>query len=81
MRPRSDLHNWPTKRPIKPGHPYYVHASELRAAELRDAIRPRPVYGRSTSIIETWMCERCREYTLEGSHALGRCITCKTPRP
>lgn len=72
--------NWPTKV-LRPGEPYIVPSYLERASELRDAMRAPTVYPRSTSIIETWRCPNCREWTERGSFALGACTRCRLPRP
>lgn len=53
----------------------------LRAAELRDIVKPKKEYERSTSIIEPWLCKPCNEWTPKGSAKAGKCLRCHTPRP
>ena len=53
----------------------------LSVAQLADLLAPirKSAYS-GGSIVDLRWCHRCGEYMLEGSKALGCCVTCGSPR-
>lgn len=47
--------------------------------EQRAELGLAPVETRRSESL-TWICPACRTWTLEGSAAIGACVTCGTPR-
>lgn len=43
-------------------------------------IRRDPASYQLPSIVETWLCRSCRQWTV-GAHLVGRCNWCQQPRP
>lgn len=51
-------------------------------AELADLLTPVvPPMARAPNVVTLRWCPTCAGYMLEGSVALGQCVTCGTPRP
>jgi hypothetical protein len=42
--------------------------------------RRDPNVVRERSVHLTWMCQHCRQWTMNGAHRIGRCNFCNTSR-
>jgi hypothetical protein len=65
-----------------PDVPHFIFDHEAPPAWTGPVVRRDPDVVRQPSVQLTWRCSNrhCRQFTMNGAHATGRCNFCQTPR-